>query len=209
MRRQEAIRSVAAALRAEDVVICGLGTSARTWRETQAPNLTYYISDPMGVSLGMTLGFALARPTLTVTAIVGDGDLLMQVGVLATVMRARPDNLRLVLMSNGKYETGGGLALTAAGATDFASVATGLHSAWAGRLFHAASAADLDELVAAWAASPGPALLVLDVDEEPSPYTPEGVWSQAEQRAFFQAELKARLEADAQPWLGPTELPSS
>jgi thiamine pyrophosphate-dependent acetolactate synthase large subunit-like protein len=55
----------------------------------------------------MGLGLALARPEKRVLAITGDGELLMNLGALATIAVMNPANLSIVCVDNGHYgETG-------------------------------------------------------------------------------------------------------
>lgn len=46
------------------LAVCSLGSVNRTWRSVQAPMATYYCSDPMGLSLSIALGVALAMPLM-------------------------------------------------------------------------------------------------------------------------------------------------
>ena len=55
----------------------------------------------------MGLGLALAQPKKHVLVVTGDGELLMNVGSLATVAVMEPANLAIVCVDNGHYgETG-------------------------------------------------------------------------------------------------------
>ena len=65
----------------------------------------------MGVSMAMALGLALALPQREVLLISGDGDLVMGLGSLITVVGAKPANLKVLIFDNGRYETVGGQAL--------------------------------------------------------------------------------------------------
>src|SRR5215469_8282148 len=89
------------------LVYCALGSSSRTWLAQNAPQPSYYGSDPMGIALSAALGLALARPKRSVLFIGGDGDLVMSLGSLITVVGAAPGNLKVLIFDNGRYETGG------------------------------------------------------------------------------------------------------
>jgi len=53
------------------------------------------------------LGLALARPDKHVLVVTGDGELLMNVGALTTIVVLNPPNLAIVCVDNGHYgETG-------------------------------------------------------------------------------------------------------
>ena len=186
MRRGECAALVRERLAPEDLVVCGLGSTGRAWREQQAPNLTYHASDPMGTGPALALGLALAQPAHQVTLLEGDGDLSMNLGSLITVAGASPSNLRIVLFQNSRYETGGGQPLPAAGRVEFATIARGAGLPWAAE---ASNDAKVAPLLRELFAHPGPGLLVVHVEPEASPYPPPGRWSQAEERAIFMRQL--------------------
>src|SRR5438046_3748593 len=61
----------------------------------------------MGGAAMIGLGLALARPDKRVLVATGDGELLMNVGALATIAVLDPANLALLCVDNGHYgETG-------------------------------------------------------------------------------------------------------
>jgi thiamine pyrophosphate-dependent acetolactate synthase large subunit-like protein len=188
MKRLTLARTVAAALAPDDIVICSLGSAGRAWREAAAPNLTYFASDPMGMAPSLALGFALARPEYRVVLIEGDGDLAMNLGVLAAIAGAAPPNLRVVVFANGRYETGGGQAL--AGRLDLAAAARACGWTWAESPPPGAAADAVRRMYAA----EGPAMVVQAVEPEASPYPKAGRWSQADDKAVFQRRLAAREE---------------
>jgi phosphonopyruvate decarboxylase len=71
-----------------------------------AANL-YSMAGAMGAASAMGLGLALAQPDKRVLVITGDGELLMNVGTLATIAVLNPSNLSIVCVDNGHYgETG-------------------------------------------------------------------------------------------------------
>jgi phosphonopyruvate decarboxylase len=79
----------------------------------------------MGGATAMGLGLALAQPTRRVLVMTGDGELLMNVGSLATVAIMHPPNLAIVCVDNGHYgETGYQKSHTSLG-VDLAAIATG------------------------------------------------------------------------------------
>lgn len=168
------------------VVFCGLGSSSRAWRERASDRPSYYGSDPMGLALPLATGFALSRPRRTTVLLVGDGDLLMGLGSLVTVAAAAPSNLRVIVLANGRYETGGGQPVPGDG-LDLAQVATGAgwrHARWAGDDLAAGVANLLD--------GAGPALLCVNVAVEAAPYGGAGRWSGVEERMLFELRLGER-----------------
>ena len=166
------------------VVICGLGSGSRAWRELDSPRPAYFGSDPMGVSLSMAAGFALARPDRRVALMVGDGDLLMGMGALVTVAGAAPANLCVVVLSNRRYETGGGRALPGSDKLDIAAVAAA--AGWSSVFV---AGADLADDMAAALGAPGPAMIVVTVRLQAAPYGGPGRWSGVEERVQFELAL--------------------
>jgi phosphonopyruvate decarboxylase len=61
----------------------------------------------MGGACMIGLGLALARPDKRVLVATGDGELLMNIGALATIAILNPANLAILVVDNGHYgETG-------------------------------------------------------------------------------------------------------
>ena len=68
---------------------------------------TYSMAGAMGGACMIGLGLALARRDARVLVVTGDGELLMNVGALATIAVMNPPNLSIVCVDNGHYgETG-------------------------------------------------------------------------------------------------------
>lgn len=191
--RDDVARVLDAGLDDLGVVICGLGSGSRAWRELGSARPTYFCSDPMGVSLSMAAGFALARPDRPVALMVGDGDLLMGLGALVTVAGAAPVNLCVVVLANRRYETGGGRALPGSEELDLAAVA-----AAAGWGSVSVAGANLADDIAAALDAPGPALVVVGVRLQAAPYGGPGRWSGVEERVQFELAL-AQSDASARP----------
>jgi thiamine pyrophosphate-dependent acetolactate synthase large subunit-like protein len=67
----------------------------------------YTMGGAMGGAVMIGLGLALARPDKRVLAVTGDGELLMNIGALATVAIMNPANFAVLCVDNGHYgETG-------------------------------------------------------------------------------------------------------
>ncbi len=168
-------------LAADDLVVCALGSVNRAWRAAQAPQPTYFCSDPMGIALPIGLGMALARPATRVLVLCGDGELGMGLSSLATIAAAAPVNLRVVVFNNRRYETGGAQPLPNPNIS-FAVVARGAGFPWAEE---ARSEDEAVELTSALLALPGLGLLSLAIDPAPLGYGPPAALSQAEERTLF------------------------
>jgi len=90
------------------LVVSGLaGTSRDVAALTGDGAHTYTMAGAMGGACMIGLGLALARPDRRVLVVTGDGELLMNVGALATIAILNPHNLSIVCVDNGHYgETG-------------------------------------------------------------------------------------------------------
>ena len=108
------------------LVVTGLaGTAKDVANIARGKPNCFYLAGAMGGAVAMGLGLALAWPEKRVRVVTGDGELLMNVGSLATVAVRNPANLAIVCVDNGHYgETGYQLSHTALG-TDLAAMASG------------------------------------------------------------------------------------
>jgi phosphonopyruvate decarboxylase len=90
------------------LIIAGLAGTARDVAAlTKDGAHTYALAGVMGAACAMGLGLALARPDRRVLVLTGDGELLMNIGTLATIAVLNPPNLSIVCVDNGHYgETG-------------------------------------------------------------------------------------------------------
>lgn len=83
------------------------GTSKDLGALTRDGDNFFGMAGAMGAAVSMALGLALARPDRKVLVATGDGELLMNVGSLATVSVLNPPNLSILCVDNGHYgETG-------------------------------------------------------------------------------------------------------
>jgi phosphonopyruvate decarboxylase len=90
------------------LMIAGLAGTA--WElsalTNESPRL-FGLAGAMGAAPMMGLGLALAQPQRRVLVATGDGELLMNVGALATIALQNPPNLTIICVDNGHYgETG-------------------------------------------------------------------------------------------------------
>ena len=113
---------IKAKLAADDIVVCGLGSVEAAYKQVGPAGPTYFASDPMGLWPSIALGLALARPDRRVVLLAGDGDLLMNLQVLATIATVAPKNFRIVLFQNGSYASSGGQSLGAVDGLSFATI---------------------------------------------------------------------------------------
>ena len=105
--RREAVPALIG--RHEDfLIVAGLaGTAREIAHLTRDGGHAYTMAGAMGGAAAMGLGLALARPDRRVLVVTGDGELLMNVGTLATIAVLNPPNLSIICVDNGHYgETG-------------------------------------------------------------------------------------------------------
>jgi thiamine pyrophosphate-dependent acetolactate synthase large subunit-like protein len=90
------------------LVIAGLAGAAQDLCAiTEDGPGVFALAGAMGAAPMMGLGLALAQPHRRVLVVTGDGELLMNLGALATIALLNPPNLRIVCIDNGHYgETG-------------------------------------------------------------------------------------------------------
>jgi thiamine pyrophosphate-dependent acetolactate synthase large subunit-like protein len=94
--------------RGDAIVIPGRG--GRHWNKISTrPSLDLPLGDPaMGGHASFALGLALAQPNRKVVVFDSEGDLLMGMGVLATVAEQAPPNFYHFMLDNECYATTGG-----------------------------------------------------------------------------------------------------
>jgi thiamine pyrophosphate-dependent acetolactate synthase large subunit-like protein len=105
--RREAVPALIG--RHEDfLIVTGLAGTARDVAAlTRDGAHAYTMAGAMGGACMIGLGIALARRDRRVLVVTGDGELLMNVGALATIAVMNPPNLAIVCVDNGHYgETG-------------------------------------------------------------------------------------------------------
>lgn len=94
--------------RGDAIVVPGRG--GRHWIHISTqPNLDLPLGDPaMGGCASFAMGLALAQPRRKVVVFDSEGDLLMSVGVLATIAEQQPKNFYHFMLDNECYATTGG-----------------------------------------------------------------------------------------------------
>lgn len=93
----------------EYLMVSGLAGASRdaSALTSEADNL-FTMGGAMGAAVSIGLGMALCAPDRKIAVITGDGELMMNIGCLATVATAAPQNLSIVCIDNGQHgETGG------------------------------------------------------------------------------------------------------
>ena len=160
MPEPSAALAVLSRARTDEIVVLSESTRQDWPPLSTRPELDIAILGSMGKASSFGLGLALARPDVPVWVLDTDGALLMNLGSLVTIAKARPANLLHVVYDNGAYDTTGGQPTPGAGIADFRAIALG-----AG--YQDARAYDdlevFEEELPSILAGPRPALVVLKV----------------------------------------------
>ena len=182
--RKAWLDAVAGALDARAIVVAGLGANARYLPHLPLEGPHFALCDAMGAAIPVALGMALARPDRRVVALEGDGSLLMNLGILATLGATRPDNLTVLLFDNRRYEASGGQALPGV-EVDFVAMARAAGIAVAARLEEPGA------LAAVLARNAGPAFHLLPTRFDPA----EGIPPYSERPDEIRLDFARRLAA--------------
>lgn len=113
MSREDAIRTVAAALGPKDVIVSTTGMISRELFEYrtacgQGHERDFLTVGSMGHASQIALGIALEKPDRRIWCFDGDGATLMHMGSLAIVAAQAPVNLVHVVFNNGAHDSVGG-----------------------------------------------------------------------------------------------------
>jgi sulfopyruvate decarboxylase subunit beta len=101
-----------------------IGNVARTSFEWHAvlPREGNLYTMGMGLVTPVSVGLALAMPDRGVVALDGDGSILLNLGVLATIGNSPLPNLTSIVFDNQSYASTGGLPTASGGQTDIAAM---------------------------------------------------------------------------------------
>lgn len=176
--------------RDEDVVVTTMAAS-RVWMDLGDPHPRDFVFVPssMGQATSYGLGIALAQPRRRVIVCNGDGSMLMNLGSLVTIAAQRPPNLTVIVMDNGVYEVTGAQPVPAR--VDFVGVAraSGITSA------HRWSSIDEWRARASGVvATPGPNVVVLEIEAVPGRPAPKSPGNPAARAAALRSALTGGLD---------------
>jgi thiamine pyrophosphate-dependent acetolactate synthase large subunit-like protein len=102
--------------------VCSNGFMSRAAFGAGDTDGSFYMIGSMGLASSIGLGIALAQPDRRVVVLDGDGNVLMNMGTLATIAARAPKNLLHVCIDNGLHASTGGQR-TISDAVDLGSVA--------------------------------------------------------------------------------------
>ncbi len=123
MIMREAIIKLMSLLR-DEYVICANGFISRDAFNAKDRPKNFYMLGSMGQASSIGLGLAIASPDKKVVVFDGDGNLLMNLGILAMIAKLKPKNLTHVVLDNECYDSTGGQP-TISSHIDLAEVAKG------------------------------------------------------------------------------------
>lgn len=119
----EIVQELASVLPGDEIIVSSNGNISRQVYH-YLPQPQIYLRGSMGLPVPVGLGLALARPEKQILTIVGDGNLLMGLGSIATTSFIRPSNLKILIIDNNAYATTGHQTTTS-GILDYPSLLDG------------------------------------------------------------------------------------
>lgn len=124
MKRFDCLKSLAAMLDPDDIVVANVGPISREWNAVR-PSEANLLQVNLGVCAAVGLGVAITLPHRRVVILDGDGNLLLNLASLADMANQGLKNVLHIVLDNETYEGGGGLPSATAGKADLALIAKG------------------------------------------------------------------------------------
>lgn len=122
MKRFDCLKSLFSRMPDEVIVVGNVGDTT-TLMLTLRPSDANVYSVNLGSCTAVGLGLALGLPHRRVVALDGDGNLLLNLAVLADVANQAPKNLSILVQDNELYQSGGNVPSATAGLADLAGIA--------------------------------------------------------------------------------------
>ena len=160
MKRDRALHCLKKCVNAQDIVVAVYQTLF-DWMAINPRDLNYLSTGAMGHASSHGLGLALANPDRRILIFDGDGSLLMNLGSLATIADACPENLFHFVFVNGVYEVNGSHPIPARDKVDFCRIALGCGYRYSQRF---ETLECLEESIAGLLARAGPILVEIKVE---------------------------------------------
>lgn len=108
MKRYEAIEAITKALNGDELLISANGMLSRElFSIRESPN-NFYMLGSMGLASSIGFGLAYNLPNRKVIVVDGDGNILMNLGSLATIGHFGPNNLIHIVLDNEMHASTGG-----------------------------------------------------------------------------------------------------
>ena len=174
MTLRDALERIAPHLR-DEICVHSNGHLSRAAFGVRDVDTSFYMIGSMGLASSIGLGIALGRPERRVIVFDGDGNVLMNLGTLATIAAVAPPNLLHLCFDNSAHaSTGSQPTISDRVALETMARAAGYR--WTGRV---ESPDALDEALPGFLARPGPAFLLVRIALGPAgapgpriPWTP-------------------------------------
>jgi sulfopyruvate decarboxylase subunit beta len=148
LTRYEVIEGVKDGLR-NKAVVCNIGIPCKELYHVLDQPSNFYMLGSMGMATPIGLGMALGS-NKDVVVIDGDGSILMNPGILATVAEMNPGNLTILAIDNAVYGSTGNQPTAARGSAHLQMIASGMG------IKNTQRAVDVDELHGAMSLGRGP-----------------------------------------------------
>ncbi|MBI4522998.1 MAG: hypothetical protein HY695_04195 [Deltaproteobacteria bacterium] len=169
MKRFECLKSLFSRMR-DDVIVVGNVGDTTTLMLTLRPSDANVYSVNLGSCAAVGLGVALALPHRRVVVLDGDGNLLLNMAVLADIANQAPKNLSILVQDNELYQSGGNVPSATAGLADLAGIAreAGIKNSRTVK-----DIGDFEASVGDVLEGPGPLLVVAKIEREAErPHSP-------------------------------------
>lgn len=159
---------VACLLRDRDdaAVVTSLGNPTFDVSAAGDTPLNFYLWGAMGGAAMVGLGMAIAQPRRRVVAIVGDGEMMMALGSLATIACEKQANLAVIVLNNEHYAETGMQPAHAGRGVDLAGIA---RAAGFKDVSAVNTQEELESLSSRLFSSGAPLFSVIKISTEPNP----------------------------------------
>jgi thiamine pyrophosphate-dependent acetolactate synthase large subunit-like protein len=157
--RAEAVQIVRAATPLETLIVACNGMLGRELHSAGDRPPHFYMIGSMGLASSIGLGLALSRPARAVVVLDGDGNVLMNMGTLASIGVAAPSNFHHIVLDNGMYaSTGGQRTISDRVRLEQIALAAGYRA-----VRRVSERADLESAIPSVLAQAGPSMLLVEV----------------------------------------------
>lgn len=168
MRRFDCMQALAPMI-TDQLVVTNVARTGFEWKMAKPRDGNLYTMG-MGCVTPVVLGLALSLPHRGIIALDGDGGMLLNLGVLATVANYAPKNLISIVFDNASYASTGGLPTATAGRTKLAEIGKG---AGISNSVEVSTIEAFTEVAKKAMAGNGPWLIVAKVVSEKPPVEPK------------------------------------
>ena len=107
MIRKQAIKIIAKRISSEPIVAAN-GYISRDLFAVSDNKSNFYMIGSMGLASSIALGISLKKPKRKIFVFDGDGNILMNLGSLTTIVTLQPKNLVHVIFDNSSHDSAGG-----------------------------------------------------------------------------------------------------